>query len=86
MSKEPGTHVVDKVGRDEVPLRDGIGLDVVGKGVNCHTQNRVTVSVIFVPGHKRESESDHLQFRMRSARSVTFATESKTMSPLCLRT
>ena len=34
MSKEPGTHVVDKVGRDKVPLRDDIGLDVVGKVIN----------------------------------------------------
>ena len=83
---EPGTHVVDKVWGDEVPLRDDIGLDVVGKVINCHTKTASVSASFSVPGHKRKFESGHSQFRMRRARSVTFATESKTMSPLCLRT
>ena len=29
------TYVVDEIGCDEVPLRDNVGLDIVGKIIDC---------------------------------------------------
>ena len=79
---EQGTHIVDEIWCDEAPLWEDIGLQVIGEIIDW--QDVYMVRLAFPSISQKGSED--VQLRMRSARSVTFATESKTTRPLCLRT
>ena len=69
-------HVIHKIGSDEAPLWHRTRVQVSRKVVDCGLVSDPAIQYAL----------RYAQLRMRSARSVTFDTESKMTSGLCLRT